>query len=126
MKLEILSSDLNIAPEQFLKKAGYAFIYDRKTRKESFVRRLSSDYYPRFHVYVLKAGSNIIFNLHLDQKKSSYAGSSAHSAEYDGELVENEINRLKGVVFENKVTLNEVNEVVEKRGFIAKIFNMFK
>lgn len=33
-----------------------------------------------------------------DQKQASYEGTSAHSGEYDGELVEQEIRRLKTFV----------------------------
>jgi len=36
-----------------------------------------------------------MFNLHLDQKQPSYAGAHAHNAEYEGEIVEREIERLK-------------------------------
>ncbi len=62
---------------------------------ESFVRRLSSGYYPRFHLYIDKVGQDFVFNLHLDQKKASYIGHKMHSAEYDDALVEEEVDRLK-------------------------------
>lgn len=76
---------------------------EEKDRESSFVRSLSVGDYPRFHVYVsLRYGSGqapqeVIINLHLDQKKPIYKGVSAHSGEYDGELVEREAERIKQV-----------------------------
>ena len=63
--------------------------------ESSFVRRLSAAGYPRFHVYLKVSGGNLEINLHLDQKKPIYKGATAHSGEYDGELVENEAERIK-------------------------------
>jgi len=78
-----------------VRRSGYALIYDRRRGVESFVRRLGSGHYPRFHLYINDDGRNLIFNLHLDQKKASYAGYNMHNAEYDDSLVEDEVNRLK-------------------------------
>lgn len=82
----------------FLRHAGYANIYDRRSGQESCVRRLGGGFYPRFHMYIEERGEQIIFNLHLDQKQPSYAGAHAHNAEYDGEVVEGEIERLKNLL----------------------------
>lgn len=54
--------------------------------------------YPRFHIYAKEEGDKFIFNLHLDQKKPSYKGSTAHSGEYEGELVEEEAGRIKQAI----------------------------
>lgn len=78
-----------------MQKAGYHFFRDPKSKKESYVSRLSRDYYPRFHVYFHGNKSGTELDLHLDMKKPSYAGSHAHSGEYDGKLVEEEMERLK-------------------------------
>ncbi len=55
--------------------------------------------YPRFHLFV-KQGDNgsLIFNLHLDQKKPSYKGVSAHSGEYKGEVIEKEKQRIMSII----------------------------
>ncbi|MFH1662127.1 MAG: hypothetical protein ABIA02_03455 [Candidatus Falkowbacteria bacterium] len=98
MKLIIDKNKINMAPEQFLRGAGYAFIHDRRSGNESFVRRLGSYHYPRLHMYCKIQGEQIIFDLHLDQKQASYQGSHAHNAEYDGEVVEREIERLKKLI----------------------------
>lgn len=87
-----------MAPEQFLRRAGYGYIRDRKTGRDSFARRLGAGFYPRLHMYADEQGDSIIFNLHLDQKQPSYPGASAHNAEYGGEVVEEEIERLEKLI----------------------------
>lgn len=82
----------------FLRRAGYALIFDRRRGVESFAKRLGGGHYPRLHMYVNEFGSDLVFSLHLDQKKASYEGHHMHNAEYDNEIVEEEINRLKGLL----------------------------
>lgn len=99
MKLEAYKHQLAENPELWLKRAGYAMINDRQTGQISFSRRLTRDFYPRFHIYVEeKLGSSgreiVSLNLHLDQKKPGYEGQARHNAEYDGEVVEAEAKRL--------------------------------
>lgn len=98
MKLFIEKNKLNVSPAALLRQAGYVFLVDRHEGHDSYVRHLTSGYYPRFHIYYDEDQNNIIINLHLDQKKPSYPGAHAHNAEYDGDLVEREINRLKSLV----------------------------
>lgn len=100
MKLVVSKKQLGQAPATWLRRAGYAFIPEREDGQESFARRLSRDFYPRFHVYFTegqdKNGQDlVVFNLHLDQKRPGYSGFNRHNAEYDGEVVETEIARLK-------------------------------
>lgn len=96
MKLILDKNTLNQAPEQLLRQAGYAYLIDRNTGQESYVRRLNRGFYPRFHLYLEEQAGQAVLNLHLDQKQASYAGAQAHNAEYDGELVEQEMARIKG------------------------------
>ena len=98
MNFLINKDKLKINPAQFMRRAGYGFIIDRKTGNETFVRNLGREHYPRFHMYIKDDEKKIEFSLHLDQKKTSYAGSHAHSAEYGGEVVEIEIERLKNML----------------------------
>ena len=77
---------------------GYVIIDTNPNGEYNLVRRLSGQNYPRFHIYLRQAGDRWIFSLHLDQKKPSYAGSHAHSGEYDGPLVEDESDRIKQLV----------------------------
>ncbi|MFA5000185.1 MAG: hypothetical protein WC545_02405 [Patescibacteria group bacterium] len=100
MKLIVNKKQLSETPEIWLRRAGYAFIPEREDGQPSFARRLTRDFYPRFHIYFAinrdAAGAEqVIFNLHLDQKRPGYAGQNRHNAEYDGGVVEAEIERLK-------------------------------
>ncbi|MBI2459354.1 MAG: hypothetical protein HYV53_02250 [Parcubacteria group bacterium] len=95
MRLILDKNVLDQAPEQLLRQAGYAYLMDRRTGQESYARRFGRGFYPRFHLYLEEQGGQVIFNLHLDQKQASYEGAHAHNAEYDGELVEEEMRRIK-------------------------------
>ena len=103
MKLIVDKKQLGDNPEMWLRRAGYAFIPEREDGERSFARRLSRDFYPRFHIYFKEgrdaSGRDLVaFNLHLDQKRPGYAGQSRHNSEYDGEVVEREIERLKSFI----------------------------
>lgn len=63
-----------------------------------FIKRVGVAEYPHFHLYLQEEGENVILNLHLDQKKPSYEGASRHSGEYEGELVEKEMERIKNII----------------------------
>ena len=82
-------------PANFLRRAGYGFLQARGDKQDSFARRLYSSAFPRLHVYVNDRGDKWEFHLHLDQKPVSYEGSNAHSGEYEGPILEEEIGRLK-------------------------------
>lgn len=75
-----------------MRRAGYFALRD------SFVRPLEKSGYPRFHIYIEQKGNELIFNLHLDQKKPVYQGTTAHSGEYDSPLVEREAQRIKQTI----------------------------
>lgn len=95
MKILIQSTIKN--PTRFvMQKLGYFENYDHRTGKTSYIKRLSRDgFYPRFHVYIDENQNGRLINLHLDQKRPSYAGASAHNAEYDSEVVQREGTRMK-------------------------------
>jgi len=79
-----------------MRKIGYYY----SPKKNSFVRPLSGKEYPRFHIFVEtdEKENKIIFNLHLDQKKPTYKGFTAHSAEYEGSIVKEEAQRIKQIL----------------------------
>ncbi len=125
MKIIVDKNKINFTPEQFMRKAGYVFIIDKKMGKESFSRKLGAHHYPRLHMYLKHVEDDVIFDLHLDQKQASYKGSSMHNAEYDGQVVENEVKRLKQLMMaENRrgkvAVTKETKE--KKKGFLARIF----
>lgn len=96
-------------PLLVLRRAGYAAFRDPVTREESFVLRLTSEFYPRYHLYVEDApNGDIIFSLHLDQKKPSYGEGPAHGGEYSGPTIEREMRRIDGWV---RQVLHEEGEV---------------
>ncbi len=95
MRLILDENTLDQAPESLLRQAGYNYLVDSRSGQESFVRPLNRGYYPRFHLYLERQSGQAVLNLHLDQKQASYSGAYAHNAEYDGELVEAEMARIK-------------------------------
>ncbi len=82
-------------PETIIRRSGYAKIFDRRSNQTSYVRRLSNNFYPRFHMYAEETDNQLILNIHLDQKKPSYKKQTAHSADYSGETIEREVERIK-------------------------------
>lgn len=60
----------------------------------SYAKRISGEKFPRYHAYVEDQNNGMQVNLHIDQKEASYEGSHVHSGEYDGRLVEQEMNRI--------------------------------
>ncbi len=88
-----------------MRKIGYLFLYkDEGTGEMSFVNPAGSagkNGYPRFHIYSRMEVGNLVLNLHLDQKRPIYEGTTAHSGEYDGELVGKEAERIKEILKED-------------------------
>ncbi|MFH1226060.1 MAG: hypothetical protein V1684_02135 [bacterium] len=77
-----------------IRRGGYAY-QGQEGDELKFTKRLSNDFYPRWHLIAKQDNENIILNLHLDQKRPSYQGSHAHGGEYDSEIVEEELSRIK-------------------------------
>ena len=75
------------SPLNVLRRSGYAFLRkDDRTGELSFVKRVGNADYPRFHIYTKTfPNGSVQINLHLDQKKASYEGTTAHSGEYESE-----------------------------------------
>ena len=84
----------NEPPLRLGRVLGYKLL-SSNNNEYNLVRSLAGNNYPRFHIYVRQERNELIFNLHLDQKKPSYEGTTAHSGEYDGELVEREAERIR-------------------------------
>ena len=97
--MKIAIQKLNIPPQNFLRQCGYLEIQNpHKNNEISYARSLSPGrFYPRFHAYPETAGKGFSLSLHLDMKKPSYEGSSAHGGEYDGAAVENESERIQRI-----------------------------
>lgn len=80
----------------FLRKCCYIPFYD------SYIKLLSSGSYPRFHIHAQETEKQYILNLHIDQKRPSYGKETAHSGEYEGNIVEKEAERIKSLTLPQK------------------------
>ena len=100
MKFSIHEENIKENIIDLSRKIGYLSIGRGKNEAElSFVRPLKGSNYPRFHLLIrTDNGKDILFNLHLDQKKTIYRGSVAHSGEYDGPVIEQEAERIKNLI----------------------------
>lgn len=78
-------------PRVFFSRLGY-----HQERNGSFAKRAGSGIFPRYHVYAEVQGENLRVSVHLDAKAPSYEGTSAHAGEYDGPLIEAEVQRIAG------------------------------
>ena len=124
---------INTSQKNLMRVCGYKEIQNpHKDNEISYARSLeASRFYPRFHIYIKNTGEKEIeISLHLDMKKPSYAGTSAHSGEYDGELVEREVNRIKNIadkfISESTIQYQALGFKKEKTSFWKKIFNFLQ
>ncbi len=123
MKINIKHEQLaNLSIVQFMRQAAYQPLSSRFSDQTSFVRRLGRDFYPRFHAYINNYPDHLIINLHLDQKKASYTGQTAHSGEYQGELVEREAERLQSLLTNINIQANGEDKKAEKTSFWQRLF----
>ena len=79
------------------RKIGYRYFKKNEERgEEVFVRVLGAGGYPRFHLFLKSEliDEELIFDLHLDQKKPVYKEAHAHAAEYDTVIVKDESERI--------------------------------
>ncbi|MEA3453009.1 MAG: hypothetical protein U9Q96_01575 [Patescibacteria group bacterium] len=95
MKFIINNSDENLL--SLVRKIGYR-VNPSDRGGFNCIKSIGNMGYPRFHIFISEDKDKFIFNLHLDQKKPSYSGSSAHAGEYDGEIIEREVERIKKVL----------------------------
>lgn len=84
-------------PVSLLRRAGYAF--QRQDGNEmGFIRSLARAGFPRFHMYASVNGTDLVINIHLDQKKETYGQATRHHGEYkDSEALEREAERIKSI-----------------------------
>ena len=97
----VLKGPLKENIHNLARRIGYRFWRSGENEKSelNFIRSLGGDSgFPRFHLYLKIEGENLVFNLHLDQKKPVYKAVSAHSGEYNGELVGKEAERVKEIL----------------------------
>lgn len=90
----------SLNPAMLMRRCGYGQI---RTREISYAKRLGGSEYPRFHAYIEATDEGFTINLHVDQKQPTYGSQTAHSGEYEGELIAGEGNRVRQVINEMKV-----------------------
>lgn len=120
---------LNTSAANFMRICGYARIENPyKNNEISYARSLDPGrFYPRFHVYLKQLPDNKMeINLHLDMKKPSYEGAAAHSGEYEGELVKNEILRIQKISknFISQEPSRQSLRLPDKKSFWRRIFGL--
>src|SRR3989338_11351843 len=97
MKLQFTKDEIDGDAVTFIRRCGYGEYYDRRMSKTSYMKRARmGDMFPRYHVYIEERGDEVIFDLHLDQKRPSYEGASMHAGEYEVTAVEREAERIRG------------------------------
>lgn len=95
----ILHNKSGYQSERFFRELGYRLQkIDERTNEIAFIKSLTGDDFPRFHIYAKDNGQEIFCNIHLDQKKSSYGNHTAHSGEYEeSDILDHEVMRLQGL-----------------------------
>lgn len=106
--MKFILKNIQENPTSLARKIGYQPLGLSPNNDFEMAREISgAGHYPRFHIFVKETkspdsreygGKEFIFNLHLDQKKPSYAGSHAHSGEYSGEIIKDEAERIKKIL----------------------------
>lgn len=96
MKFVIENPKTSVA--NFFRRAGYSF-QKQSGGEMAFVRKLTDQPFPRFHLFVRIVDYKFQVNFHIDHKAASYEGTSMHSGEYDedSELLKGEAERLKNL-----------------------------
>lgn len=83
-----------------IRRLGYQWQGGQKDNLVSGIRRIGRSAYPRFHLFIKKLNNQegFVLSLHLDQRRTIYSGSRAHSGEYDTPLVKQEAERIRSVL----------------------------
>ena len=97
-KMTFKLNNLNYHIPNLMREVGYKPLRYTPEGELNCVRPLSGDY-PRFHIYLKEEKNILIFHLHLDQKKPSYEGTTAHGGDYESETVKNEAQRIKEIIY---------------------------
>ena len=96
--MRVEAKNIKENPVVLLRRLGYFF--QRNERDEmSFIRSLARAGFPRFHLYARVVGSDLVINVHLDQKKETYGDATRHHGEYKNEgPLKKETERIKSLL----------------------------
>ena len=100
LRCEHMKAVFKVQPQHraivFMRVAGYA-PYANRDGDESFVRRAAEGgEFPRFHAYI-QDGARTTISIHIDHKGHTYEGSHAHSGEYLGQPLADELARISEI-----------------------------
>ena len=118
--MKIVIQNLKDNARTLIRRAGYSEHYDPRSGETSYSRRLNRNIFPKLHAYLSEHDGGVEVSLHLDQKQPSYGVGHMHSGDYDGPLIERELERIKQS-FENAVA-PQTDEPEQKKGFFGKLF----
>jgi hypothetical protein len=119
----IFKGKLGDSARNLIRRCGYGEIRDFRSGETSYARKLGGGLYPRFHLYInQETADGLVLNLHLDQRQTRYEGQTAHSGEYDGELVENEAARIREIIEKWLSTETKSSPAKEDEGFWKKFW----
>lgn len=118
--MKIILNNLRDNPVVLIRRAGYGERYDARSRETSYHRRLGTNPFPNFHVYMTQRPDGVEISLHLDQKQPSYGVGHMHSGDYEGPVVEREMERIRDSFM--NAPAPEVDEEPKKKGFFGKLF----
>ena len=105
-----------------VRRCGYGLVRDPRASETSYARRLGGNIYPRFHLYI-NSEDPLILNLHIDQKQASYEGFTAHSGDYDSDLVKQEAQRIYNQIIRESQQAYQAQQAPEpKKGFWSGLF----
>lgn len=110
---------LNDNARNLMRRMGYGEHRGHENQL-SYARRVSGQLFPRYHAYVEDRDGGIQINLHVDQKEASYSGTSAHSGEYNGPLVDSEMQRIAQFIAtttSKPVSAPDATQTKTKKGF---------
>ena len=96
--MQFTIKNLNRSINDIMRAIGYKPAYFQNDGQVSIVRQLGGNDYPRFHLYIKEGKEELIFDLHLDQRKPSYEGSHGHNGEYEGEIIQSEAERIDNLL----------------------------
>jgi hypothetical protein len=127
MKLSV-TAPLPDSPRSIMRRLGYGETPGHKG-ETSYARRIRGTPFPRLHAYVNETPTGIDINVHLDQKAPSYEGSRAHSGEYGGPIVSQEIARMEALIRSLRPSTptpppaKPQEEPEKKGGFFSRFFS---
>ncbi len=81
-----------------MRKCGYMPWRDPRSGETSYIRRLGTGYYPRFHIKAKRMGSQIIFDLHLDSRRPMHKIGIRTYEDEESRIVSSEADRIKAYI----------------------------